>query len=401
LSEAGVHAHIETDHYHYFQGGGEFYATLFSTWRSHRGQEFDPCATPLARPPEPDHLGRWDAQYDRNRGTFRREEDYPTPATFRGAIDWLEMNREADNWLLWVEAFDPHEPFDCPPRYLEPYGDSWSGPRYDWSGYERVEEQDPATVHLRVQYAATLSMADAWFGRLMETVEALPRAEDVLLVLTTDHGHLLGEHGATGKNRWHCWNELARLPLMIRFPGRVGAGTRRSMVTQNIDLLPTLMEAFGVSLPHPIHGRSFLAGAEPGGGREAALFGWFGRTVNLFDGRHTYFRAPSSLENRPLNQYVLMPTTYHRRIPEAAFADAQLGRFLPWTACPVLRLPAEAPLQRGSELARTMLFDIEEDPGQQRDLTGGRLEESLASRLAEAMRGAEAPAEQFERLGLA
>ena len=42
LAHAGIHSHIETDHYHYFQGGGEFYATSFSTWQSYRGQEFDP-----------------------------------------------------------------------------------------------------------------------------------------------------------------------------------------------------------------------------------------------------------------------------------------------------------------------------------------------------------------------
>ena len=401
LDKAGVHSHMETDHYHYLLGGGEFYYSLFRSWQCHRGQENDNMPGPIAAIDEPEHLGKWTEQYDRNRTQFKTEADFPSPKTFAGAVDWLQANENADNYFLWVEAFDPHEPFDCPDGYLEMYNDDWTGPRYDWSGYERVEEESDASRHLQKQYAACLTMTDRWLGKLLDEIERQNGFEDTLIVLTTDHGHLLGERGLTGKNRWHCWNELAHIPLFMHLPGGQCAAERRDGLTQNIDLFPTLCEYFGIPVEHEIHGQSLLpiAKGELTKGRDTALYGWFGSTVNVTDGRCTYLRAPASPDNTPLYRHFLMPTRFHGRFTPREFENAELGKFLPYTDTPVLR----APVKRGGhdpETRETKLFDLETDPGQTRNLAGRDLEPQFVEMLINAMKAISAPPSQYERLGL-
>jgi len=288
--DAGVFCHMETDHYHYFHVGGENYHMPFNSWSFHRGQEADTYVSRVSSPEEPEHLGQWRAQYAKNQTAFQTAADYSTPRTFQRAVDWLQANEGADDYFLWIEAFDPHEPFDCPDEYLEMYGDDWRGPQYNWSGYEKVDGESEATRHLQRQYMATLTMMDEWFGKLLDELERQGTYEETLVILTTDHGHMLGERGLTGKNRWHAWNEMAHIPLIVHLPGSAHAGERRMQLTQNVDIMPTVCDYFGVPIPHAIHGESWRPVLEENAPvqRRAALYGWFGQSVNLSDGRYTY-----------------------------------------------------------------------------------------------------------------
>lgn len=400
--EADVFCHMETDHYHYFHVGGENYHMPFNTWAFHRGQEGDAYVSRVTPPQEPAHLGRWRDQYALNQEVFKQSKDFPTQRTFQGAIDWLKANEGEDNYFLWLEVFDPHEPFDCPQEYLDLYDDDWDGPLYNWSGYEKVEEDSEATRHLRRQYAATVTMMDAWFGKLLDELERQNAFEDTLIIFTTDHGHMLGERGLTGKNNWHAWNEMAHIPLMVHLPGDAHAGEHRRQLTQNIDIMPTLLDAFGVPLHHAIHGESWMPILQDNADarREAALYGWFGQTVNLTDGYHTYFRGPASEENQPLFHYFLTPGTFSmRNIAAKSFYDeAELGQFLPYTDYPVIR--SRAHRQASPDWANTRLYDIQEDYGQTRDLTGTEMEARYVTLLVETLEAMDAPPSQYKRLGL-
>ncbi len=403
LHRAGVRTHMETDHYHYFVGGGEGYHTGFSTWNIHRGQEWDQWAVDLAEPPEPPHRGKWRSQTELNRRRMPTDADYPTPRTFAGGVEFLRTNREYDDWLLWIEGFDPHEPFHAPEEFQALYPDDYTGPEYDWSGYERVDPEDPAVGRLRRRYAATLSMTDAWLGRLLDELEAQDRFEDTLVILTTDHGHLLGEHGATGKNNWHCWREIANIPLLVHLPGSACAGERRDRLTQNLDLMPTLLHHFGAEGPSDrLQGTDLLpvAADNANNGRRTALFGYHGQDAGLTDGRYTYYRAPADRDNRPLYLYGLMPSRFHGLYDPEIFNRAEWGPFLPWTGTCCWRVPHDAPLAEDDERGDTALFDLAEDPEQLDDLTGTPAEEHMAGLLAEALRTHQSPPEQFERLGL-
>jgi arylsulfatase A-like enzyme len=412
LKAAGVFSHMETDHYHYFHVGGENYHMPFDTWAFHRGQEYDGYISRVMSLEEPEHLGEWSASYEKNRSSFKTDADYSTPKTFSGATQWLRANQGSDNYFLWVEAFDPHEPFDCPKEFTDQYEDRWEGPHYNWSGYERVEEHSEATAHLQKLYASTLTMADKWLGKLLDEVERQNGFDDTLIILTTDHGHMLGERGRTGKRRWHAWNELAHIPLFVHLPGSLHAGERRSQLTQNIDIMPTLMDFFSSPFDAPINGVSWtdILHKNAPSKKEGALYGWFGQSVNVTDGSCTYFRAAAHKNNQPLNRYFLMPTkiSYHDLPDRSFFENAEIGNFLTYTDYPVMRVNVKKSevgtyrrvIPGPREWEETMLFDLRNDPGQTKNIAGTAIEEKYGELLASELKRVGAPLEQFERLGL-
>jgi len=402
LREAGVYSHLETDHYHYFHPGGENYHTCFSGWNLYRGQEGDLHVSMVNGLTEPEHLGYWHEQYAKNRTVFKTDADFSSPKTYQGAIDWLKLNEHADDYLLWVEAFDPHEPYDTPDEFLALYDDDWDGPLYNWNRYEETDLPEEAVKHLRKRYAATLTMNDKWFGKLLDEIERQNGLEDTLIILTTDHGHMLGEHGMTGKGFSHAWNEMTHIPLFVHLPGGQYAGESRNQLTQNIDVMPTLLEYFKVSHINPIHGHSWmdiLYDNAPSK-REAALYGWFGMPVNVTDGRYTYFRAAAQEDNCPLNHYFLTPTAFARyTLPGKEFyTDAEMGSFLPWTDFPVIR--ARYDKRRTRLVSETCLFNIDDDYVQERNLAGKEIEQKYNKMLVAAMKAHDAPKEQYERLGV-
>ena len=99
------------------------------------------------------------------------DEDYPSTQCFIKAMEFLNINKDADNWHLHLEVFDPHEPFDCPKKYRDIYDDDWDRYHYTWPLYGRLDPQidDEETImHIRKCYAGTLTMADTWLGKLFD-----------------------------------------------------------------------------------------------------------------------------------------------------------------------------------------------------------------------------------------
>jgi len=401
LSQNNIHCHIETDHYHYGQCGGEFYHTCFTTWQLHRGQEFDLMPTRVDPDETIDPKIVWNrAQYDRNRAMFNNNDAlYPTPLTFQGAIDWLQLNKSLDNFLLWVEAFDPHVPYDAPLEYLNLYDDTLREDNYMWNKGDFDEMQ--------TRYAATLTMADRWLGKLLDELERQNMFDDTLIIFTTDHGEMHGQQGGiVGKNHCHAYNELAHLPLFVHLPGNQNAGERRNQLTQSVDLFPTLTQYFNTTINHSIHGIPFLDIAinNNENGRDCAIYGWYAKTVNITDGKYTLMKAPQNSSNSPLYQYFLTPTHYHRLFDKSVFDKAEFGYFLKYTDVPVIRTPGASRGEFGfhDELFESRFYDIENDYAQTHNLYDDADDLTLQylDLLRKTMRQIDAPEEQFERLGL-
>lgn len=405
----GVFSHLITDHYHYFYLGGEGHNSSFSSWQFERGQENDFWISRVDLPALPEAMGRLAKmpQHALNRLAQREEHEFSGPRCVQHAVQWLHDNKESDDWFLQLELFDPHEPFYAVPKYLELYGDSWEGPLYDWPEYGACADDPAAIEHIRKAYAALLTMTDHWLGRLWDALDALDRWRDTLVVLTTDHGTMLGEHQYWMKNLMPVYNEIARIPLIVHLPGSRRAGARVGALTQTTDLMPTLLDYFGTPAPPHVHGASLRPALEAGAAvHDSLIYGYFGMALNATDGRCTYFRDPVQ-HPATVYAYTAMPTQFHAFMTREELAQAQMGRFLGHTYnIPVYRVPqAGKPPHRHEAAepyaARHELYDLAADPGQERPLDDPATERHFEDLLRAHLTRVQAPAEQAARLGLA
>ncbi|MGI5471729.1 sulfatase [Streptomyces sp. CA-132043] len=403
LGRDGVYTHLVTDHQHYWEDGGATYHQRYGSFEFFRGQEGDKWKGQVADPDIPESLSWRDGPLWRqdwvNRQYLADVADHPQTRTFDAGLEFLATNRTEDRWFLQIECFDPHEPFYSYAEHKKHYPHDWDGPHFDWPDYKRVTEAPAAVEHARNEYAALLTMCDASLGRVLDAFDTYGLWDDTLLIVCTDHGFLLGEHGWWGKNVQPWYDENIHTPLFLWDP-RTRATGRRAALVQTVDIGPTLLEFFGVERTPDMQGRA-LAGtvAQDTPVRRAGLFGVFGGHVNVTDGRYVYMRACKDPTNQPLYEHTLMPTHMNTRFSPAELADAVLAPPLPFTkGAPVLRLPGFAvgnPYTFG-----TLLFDLQTDPEQQRPLVDAELELRMATLLTEALREGDAPADQFERLGL-
>ncbi len=421
LRRGGVHSHLVSDHYHYFEDGGWSYHQRYSTWDFIRGQEADKWKAMVQPPRERFAKTYHETQYETdpngfrfqhmvNRESIRDEQDFPAVQCFAQTLAFLEGNRAADNWLVQLETFDPHEPFFAPARFRQDYPTNYGGPILDWPRYRRLVENPDEIAELRANYAALVAMCDHYLGRLLDDMDRHDMWRDTALIMTTDHGFMLAEHDWWGKNRMPFYDEIAHIPLMIYHPDFSSqGGQHRTALTQTIDLMPTILELFGQPVPAEVQGRSILPllGAE-GTIRDAALYGIFGGATNVTDGRYTYFRYPSDLFAQDLYEYTLMPTHMHDFFAPAEFEGARLADPFDFSkGLPMLRLPARRDAKRpptqggGFEDAITVLYDTQADPGQTTPLALPEVEQRLTQNMLAIMRAHDAPPEAYARLDLA
>jgi hypothetical protein len=224
---------------------------------------------------------------------------------------------------------------------------------------------------------------------------------DTLLIVTSDHGFLLGEHGWWAFVRPPFYSEVARKPLFIWDPRCGRRNERLQPLVQTHDLPATLLEFFGVERPPDMQGvplRATLASGVPA--REAGLFGVFGGHVNCTDGRYVYMRAPAHEPNEPLFNYTLMPAHMRQLF---SVKELQTARWAPpfrFTKGLSLMQVRAQPFMAEPHRFGTLLFDHREDPEEQRPLRDDVLEGRMRQHLIRLMEENDAPAEQFARLGL-
>ncbi len=405
LKQNGIATHLVSDHYHYWEEGGATYHTRYSNWQISRGQEGDPWIGDLGDPPIPRPNPGRNRQDWVNRYYMQNEADQPQAKTFAMGLEYIHRNYRFDGWFLQIETFDPHEPYFTCKHYQDLYPHTYSGPPWDWPWYRPVQETPEELQHMRCMNAALISMCDVYLGKVLDMMDQLDLWKDTLLIVNTDHGFLLGEHGWWGKCVMPFYNEVALIPLFIWDPRCGRRNERRQSLVQTIDLAPTVLEFFGIERPPDMQGvplRDTIAQDKPV--REAGLFGIHGGHVNVTDGRYVYMRAPAHPDGQPLFEYTLMPT--HMRLPFTVeeMRTAILHPPFSFTkGCPVLKIRASPSLFRMDVLQRvgSLLFDTEKDPGQQTPLQDPVVEARMVNHLIRLMQTTDAPPEQYERLGLA
>lgn len=408
LRDQGVHSHLISDNYHYWEDGGATYHTQYSSWEIGRGQEGDAWKADLREIAMPETLNRR-APKTRQDWVNRRYMDTPEKQsqgqTFGLALEFLDTNRGADRWFLHVETFDPHEPFFTHPKHKALYPHAYSGPLFDWIPYRKATDPPEVIEHIRCEYAALLSMCDESLGRILEAMDRHGLWDDTMLIVNTDHGLNLAEHGRWGKGPQGLWRELFHTPLFVWDPRAGKRGERRRSLVQTIDLAPTILDFFGLEPTKDMMGRPLretVAADRPA--REAGLFGIHGAHVCVADGRYVYKRAAATPDNGPLYNYGLMsgfhPGNETRRAAELFREVEVAGPFSFTKGCQVMRFGAHKPSFAEGGKFETVLYDLLEDPGQERPLQAASVEARMIHLLVDLMKAADAPSEQYARLGL-
>ena len=201
-----TYTHLITDHNHYFEDGGSTYHNRYNSFDFIRGQERDPWKAmvepPIERFKKMYHQSQSDFQnresryyfYPINSEYIKEEKDFPSVQCFASGLDFLKTNKDAKDWFLQIETFDPHEPFFAPDRFKEKFKTGYNGPRLDWPQYDRVKESPSEVDELKSNYLALISLCDYLLGSILDYFDENNLWEDTTLVLTTDHGFMLGEH---------------------------------------------------------------------------------------------------------------------------------------------------------------------------------------------------------------
>ncbi|MFB6150629.1 MAG: sulfatase [Haloarculaceae archaeon] len=427
----GTFTRLVTDHYHYFQHGAAGYYEDYNAFEFVRGHEFDAWQASPRAPDErllaqaaatsADGVGFVDrAQYARNVAGFDEEDetDFFAPQVFSDAAAFV-ASADWDDWFCYVDSFDVHQPFHCPEPYASMYTDE--DPRDPdlsfWPRWGRVDGGQGAITErelafARSQFAGKVTMVDRWFGTLLDALDDRGLWDETAVVVTSDHGYSLGDHGHVGKVHMPMYDVLARTPLLVHHPA--GDGGRVTDLTAAVDLHPTLLDLLDARSAgdHP-HGRSLLPFLTPGDGsggaaatggdddaaphRRWALYGEWGSGACVTDGRYTYLHPCDPAEPALAHSTEMLNPrgVFHPRTPEP---DAEAGRFLPYADAPVWRFEGEAVRRHPDPL----LFDVEADPGQREDVAAER--PAVASRmrdlLGEALAELDAPKSFADRLGV-
>ena len=201
-----------------------------------------------------------------NRRWYLEEDRFP-PRTAGMAVEWLEENYRFEPFFLWVDFFDPHEPWDPPEYMVRRYDPDYTGAPMIHPNYGLASDLSPEELrNLRAHYCAEVELTDRWIGRVLQKIDDLDLWKNTVVVFTSDHGMSIGEHNQTGKSnrhpaysrRWPIYPEIARVPCIIAAPGLAGGATVHAIL-QPPDILPTALDLAGVdaSPPQPFHGRSF------------------------------------------------------------------------------------------------------------------------------------------------
>ncbi|HIE52637.1 MAG TPA: sulfatase [Armatimonadetes bacterium] len=266
--------HLHKPEIHFGRGFDEVYFV--------RGQEYDRYVPPGAvtvrledsphhRLPETlpeDQKQLWRERYEqylRNQTRIQGEEDTYIAQVVTAGLEWLDrqMNRRhgSKRFFLWLDCFDPHEPWDPP----EPYASLYAKPGY--TGLDLVdpvpgrvgetitEEELTRTLEL---YAGEVTLVDKWIGLFLDRCRELGLWENTLIVFTTDHGEPFGDHGIVRKCRPWLHEELVHSPLLLHLPEGTGAGTRCEALVQAPDLMPTILDFLGLPVPETCTGQSWL-----------------------------------------------------------------------------------------------------------------------------------------------
>jgi arylsulfatase A-like enzyme len=306
----------------------------------------------------------------RNRLRASRRWDLPqefhyTHWTGERTMAQIDEAADADRpFFIWSSFHDPHPPYlvsapwcdmydprDMQPGRLVPgehdrnpehfrrtqdpdqayWVRAWRGEAIH-GGHPQLHDEEELRKNMACYYGMT-SFMDAEIGRILERLDARGLAEDTIVVFSSDHGHFLGQHGLIAK-AIHHYEDLLRVPFIVRWPGRVPADAARDAIQSLVDLAPSFLAAAGVDVPGAMTGVNQLAT-------------WSGGAAA---------RSGAVVENHHGSRHFHMRSYVESRYKITVYRDGDDGE----------------------------LFDLQEDPGEIRNLWHDPAAEGLKGRMLHA-----------------
>ncbi len=199
-------------------------------------------------------------QYFRDRNVPVPMEKFEAEGWTDLGIEFLEKTRtDKRPFFLCVFMGPPHDPYGAPDAFMKRYSPESLKLRPNW----REAPHAPGRKDIAAYYAA-VSAVDEQVGRLVGTVDRLGLAEDTVVMLSSDHGDMLGSHGERLKRK--PWEESIRVPGIVRYPRRVKSGRRDNLLLSHVDLMPTLLRICGAPVPEGVQGADLSAAVLTGNG---------------------------------------------------------------------------------------------------------------------------------------
>jgi arylsulfatase A-like enzyme len=208
-------------------------------------------------------LGQGFDPYERVAGAFRE--------TVAAGLEWLDRAAPRP-FFLFLHTYEVHHPYTPAPDLLAIFDEGYAGSlpdrievgehlgRINGTAEPRLEIDDADLKHIVATYDAEIRSMDAAFGVLLAGLAERGLDGDTLIVLTSDHGEEFGEHGFVGWHSHSLYDELLRVPLVIRPPGGEPGGRRVPDLVRGLDVAPTILAVLGVPRPASFDGEPVLAG---------------------------------------------------------------------------------------------------------------------------------------------
>ncbi|MGC9521919.1 MAG: sulfatase family protein [Anaerolineae bacterium] len=198
-------------------------------------------------------------------------EHHQTTWCANEAIAFITEEREGP-WLMSVNPFDPHPPFDPPLSYLERMDqdamplplfreeEMQSQLRFRGIDHQTDLPESPHDYDARrmvAAYYAQIELIDDQVGRMLEALEASGQLDDTIVIFTSDHGEMLGDHGLLWKGA-RFYGGAVHIPLILSWPGHFKSGLRSEALVELTDLVPTLLDALGLDISPHVQGKSLV-----------------------------------------------------------------------------------------------------------------------------------------------
>ncbi len=241
--------------------------------------------------------------YLRQMQYWKTDEDRYVAKTMKKAVEYLEQVDRNKQFFLWVDSFDPHEPWNPPSVYTDqpcPYDPDWTG-KDDFLPFmgdcKGMYDDEGVLNHIRMLYAELVTVCDKWFGYFLDAVRRLGFEENTMLMMVSDHGEPMGYgehgHGIMRKVRPWPYEELVHTPMIIRGPG-MPAGKKVTSFVSSVDVAPTVCDWLGIGVHPSMQGKSLLPliFGEVDKVRDFAVSGYYGAGWAIYTEDWSYVHWP-------------------------------------------------------------------------------------------------------------